>query len=165
VAKQASIEYGRLHPRSEEKYVGVVISFQPDEDSPVLDMPWFVTFHPSDDDDEWDSVAYGPYRREHAEALAAAVITQVGGVVAVVEPLCPALDAETVVDAIQQRRDEAAAEGDADDDLEDFEDEEVEEIDVEETTLPEPAEIRDGMDAVVRQVLTNFDAEAERRRH
>jgi hypothetical protein len=135
--------------------VGIVLSFQPEDGSPVQDLPWQVTFQPGEDED-WDSFSCGPYRREHAEALADAVAMPVEGVVAIVEPLLAALDAETVIAEIQRRRDEAAELDAADEDEQDGEpdDEEVEE---DELDLPAPAEVRGGMEAVMRQLLAHTE--------
>jgi hypothetical protein len=134
--------------------VGIVLSFQPEDGSPVQDLPWLVTFQPGEDED-WDSFSCGPYRREHAEALADAVAMPVDGVVAIVEPLLAALDAETVIAEIERRRTEAAEldedeEGDSEGEDHEHDDEEVEE---DELPLPAPGEVRGGMEAVMRQLL------------
>jgi hypothetical protein len=134
--------------------VGIVLSFQPEDDSPVQDLPWLVTFQPGEGED-WDSFSCGPYRREHAEALADAVAMPVDGVVAIVEPLLAALDAETVIAEIQRRRDEAA-ELDAQE-VEDDSESDDEEVEEDELALPTPAEVRGGMEAVLRQLLIHTE--------
>lgn len=134
--------------------MGIVLSFQPEDDSPVQDLPWLVTFQPGEGED-WDSFSCGPYRREHAEALADAVAMPVDGVVAIVEPLLAALDAETVIAEIQRRRDEAA-ELDAQE-VEDDSESDDEEVEEDELALPTPAEVRGGMEAVLRQLLIHTE--------
>jgi hypothetical protein len=135
--------------------VGIVATFQPEDDSPVLELPWGVTFRPAGDESEWDSFTCGPYRREHAEALAEAVALEMDDVYALVEPLYPALDVQTVTAAIQERRDEAAeiaADGETTEaEILDQEEE------IEQTPMALPGEVRDGMEAVMRQLLTFID--------
>jgi hypothetical protein len=134
--------------------VGIVLSFQPEDGSPVQDLPWLVTFQPGEDED-WDSFSCGPYRREHAEALADAVAMPVDGVVAIVEPLLAALDAETVIAEIERRRTEAAELDETDEEeVDEPDDEEVEE---DELPLPAPGEVRSGMEAVMRQLLAHTE--------
>jgi hypothetical protein len=57
-------------------------------DSPVLDLPWVVTFGPLGDEREWEPVVCGPYLRPHALALAQAVVAD-EELMAVVEPVMP----------------------------------------------------------------------------
>jgi hypothetical protein len=142
---------------SEEMQVGIVATFEPEDDSPVRELPWGVTFRPSGDEGEWDSFTCGPYRREHAVQLAETVALEVDGVYALVEPLFPALDADTVTAAIQERREEAA-----ESDGEDFEDEIVDgdSAEIEETPFPSHGEVRAGMEGVMRKLLSFIDEAA-----
>jgi hypothetical protein len=135
--------------------VGIVLSFQPEDDSPVQDLPWLVTFQPGEGED-WDSFSCGPYRREHAEARADAVAMPVDGVVAIVEPLLAALDAETVIAEIQRRRDEAAELEEAEE-AEGEDEPDDEELEEDELPLPAPADVRGGMEAVMRQLLIHTE--------
>jgi hypothetical protein len=57
-------------------------------DSPVLDLPWIITFGPLHDEEEWEPVVCGPYERAHAMALAESVVAD-EELMAVVEPLQP----------------------------------------------------------------------------
>ena len=36
------------------------------EDSPVLNLPWIITFGPLAEDEDWEPVVSGPYERAHA---------------------------------------------------------------------------------------------------
>lgn len=64
-------------------------------DSPMLDLPWVITFGPLGDADEWEPVVCGPYERPHALALAEAVVAD-EQLMAVVEPLVPAVSVEQI---------------------------------------------------------------------
>ncbi|MDQ3404263.1 MAG: hypothetical protein M3548_12835 [Actinomycetota bacterium] len=140
--------------------MGIVISFQPDEDSPANQLPWLVTFQPSDDLDEgedWDSFSCGPYPREHAEALAEAVAVETEGITAIVEPINPVLDVQGALALIAKSREDAALEiGDetADSDDDGADDEDAEESDL---VLPEPAEVRAGIESVTRRLLAHIN--------
>jgi hypothetical protein len=56
------------------------------DDSPVLTLPWIITFGPLSDDEEWEPVVCGPYERPHALALAESVVAD-EDLMAVVEPI------------------------------------------------------------------------------
>jgi hypothetical protein len=84
-------------------------------------MPWIITFGPADDEDEWEPVVCGPYERAHALALAEAVLAD-EEVMAVVEPLQPALTVEQIRGEIAASR--LNAEETEDDETEDDEDDE-----------------------------------------
>jgi hypothetical protein len=141
--------------------VGIVVSFVPDEDSPFNDLPWVVTFRPRGDEGAWDSVVCGPYQREHAEALAEAVALDLedDDIVAVAEPMLPALDPADIRDAIQHNREVAASVTDdveTDDTDEDGLDDTGEQ-DVEELPTPTPEEVRAGIDRVTRNLVTMLE--------
>jgi hypothetical protein len=90
-------------------------------ESPVLSLPWIVTFGPLSDDEEWEPVVCGPYERDHALALAESVVAD-EDLMAVVEPVLP----HTTVDEIRAEivAAKTAAEEAEDEELEvDFDDE------------------------------------------
>jgi hypothetical protein len=64
-------------------------------DSPVLGLPWIITFGPLNDNEEWEPVVCGPYERPHAMALAELVVAD-EELMAVVEPLQPHVSAEQI---------------------------------------------------------------------
>ena len=55
-------------------------------DSPILEMPWIITFGPLSDEEDWEPVVCGPYERPHAIALAEEVVAD-EELMAVVEPV------------------------------------------------------------------------------
>ncbi len=73
----------------------------------MLDLPWIITFGPLGDADEWEPVVCGPYERAPALALAEVMVAE-EALMAVVEPLLPAVSAEQIRDEITAAR--AAAE-------------------------------------------------------
>lgn len=109
-------------------------------DSPMLSMPWIVTFGPLDDEDEWEAVVCGPYEREHALALAEEIVAD-EDLMAVVEPVLPLVEVDRIREEIAVARALADEEADADEDTdlavdleddeeyqdEDYEDEEYDE--------------------------------------
>jgi hypothetical protein len=79
--------------------VGALVTLELPVDSPVLELPWVVTFGPLDDEGEWEPVVCGPYERAHALALAQAVVAD-ENLMAVVEPILPAVSVEEIRDEI-----------------------------------------------------------------
>ncbi|TDB76650.1 hypothetical protein [Micromonospora sp. KC723] len=75
--------------------MGALVTLDLPDDSPILGLPWVITFGPLGDPAEWEPVVCGPYERPHALALAEAVVAE-EQLMAVVEPLVPALSAEEV---------------------------------------------------------------------
>ncbi|MEH1014161.1 hypothetical protein V6U90_13745 [Micromonospora sp. CPCC 206060] len=75
--------------------MGALVTLDLPDDSPMLDLPWIITFGPLGDEDEWEPVVCGPYERGHALALAEAVVAD-EELMAVVEPLLPAASVEAV---------------------------------------------------------------------
>jgi hypothetical protein len=69
--------------------VGTLVTLDLADDSPVLSLPWIITFGPAEDDDAWEPVVCGPYERAHALALAETVIADDEELMAVVEPVLP----------------------------------------------------------------------------
>ena len=78
----------RLTPEPKGTHVGALVTLDLADDSPVLSLPWIITFGPLDDSDEWEPVVCGPYERAHALALAETVVAD-EDLMAVVEPVLP----------------------------------------------------------------------------
>lgn len=125
----------RLAGRNDhDEPVGALVTLDLPDDSPLLTLPWIVTFGPLADPAEWEPVVCGPYERPHALALAEAVVAD-ERFMAVVEPLVPALSpgeirqeiaASQLAAADEEARIEAAdLYGDFDDVLDEQEDEAV----------------------------------------
>ncbi|GGL91685.1 hypothetical protein GCM10012279_06760 [Micromonospora yangpuensis] len=123
------------------------------EDSPILGLPWIITFGPLSDADEWEPVVCGPYERPHALALAEAVVAE-EQLMAVVEPLLPAVSADEIRDEIAAAQATAESEAaqleevDLYGDYEETVDEEQERTEAERhaepLTAPTEAELRAG---------------------
>ena len=110
------------------------------DDSPILGLPWIITFGPLAADDEWEPVVCGPYERPHALALAEAVVAE-EQLMAVVEPLLPALTPEEIrgeIAAAQIAAEDEAAEADQADLYGDFEDAIDDELELAAERQPEP---------------------------
>lgn len=126
-----------------DERVGALVTLDLPDDSPILGLPWIITFGPLGDADEWEPVVCGPYERPHALALAEAVVAD-EQLMAVVEPLLPALSAEEIrseIAAAQIAAEDEAAQIDAADLYGDFEDTIDEELEraAEQEPSPEPA--------------------------
>lgn len=132
------------------------------EDSPVLNLPWVITFGPLREEDEWEPVVCGPYERSHALALAESVVAD-EELMAVVEPLLPHASADEIRSEIAAAK--MAAEGEASvaagadlyGDYEEIIDESfaettVEEQPVEPSPPPRPEEIRAGFARIAAQL-------------
>jgi hypothetical protein len=96
--------------------MGALVTLDLPDDSPMLGLPWIITFGPLSDEEAWDAVVCGPYERGHALALAEAVLADEDDVTAVVEPLLP----HATVDEIHSEIDAAKSMADEEDD-EDYE--------------------------------------------
>ncbi|MER7168227.1 hypothetical protein ABT336_19430 [Micromonospora sp. NPDC000207] len=83
--------------------MGALVTLDLPADSPMLGLPWIITFGPLDEADEWEPVVCGPYERPHALALAEAVVSE-EPLMAVVEPLLPAVSAAEIRDEITAAR-------------------------------------------------------------
>jgi len=140
--------------------VGALVTLDLPDDSPVLALPWIITFGPLEDGDEWEPVVCGPYERAHALSLAETVVAD-EELMAVVEPVLPHSSVDEIRSEIEQAK--AAAESDEDEDDGEFEfddasddvevslddefdegDEEDELPEVEPTPPPSPEEVRAG---------------------
>ncbi len=75
--------------------VGALVTLDLPEDSPILDLPWIITFGPLREDEEWEPVVCGPYERSHALALSESVVAD-EEMMAVVEPLLPRISADEI---------------------------------------------------------------------
>jgi hypothetical protein len=147
----------------EGTHVGALVTLDLPDDSPVLTLPWIITFGPMEDSDEWEPVVCGPYERAHALALAETVVAD-EELMAVVEPVLPHASVEEIRAEIETARAAAAEDEDEDYDLvddddlavsvdDDFDDEDLDEDDLDEadeyeevepTPPPSPAEVRAG---------------------
>src|SRR5215813_3356300 len=106
----------------EGTHVGALVTLDLPDDSPVLTLPWIITFGPIDDSDEWEPVVCGPYERAHALALAETVVAD-EELMAVVEPVMPHASVEEIRFEIANAMSAAQSE----EDLEDLEDEDEDE--------------------------------------
>jgi hypothetical protein len=68
--------------------VGALVTTNPPPGSPPLDLPWIITIGPFGGDEDWEPLVCGPYERQHALALAKAVVED-DDLMAVVEPVQP----------------------------------------------------------------------------
>ncbi|MFG1776272.1 hypothetical protein ACGFIR_05010 [Micromonospora sp. NPDC049051] len=104
--------------------MGALVTLDLPDDSPMLGLPWIITFGPLGDADEWEPVVCGPYERPHALALAEAIVAE-EQLMAVVEPLLPAVSAEEIrgeIAAAQIAAEDEAAQIEGADLYGDFED-------------------------------------------
>ncbi|RIV39402.1 hypothetical protein [Micromonospora radicis] len=142
--------------------MGALVTLDLPDDSPLLDLPWIITFGPLAADDEWEPVVCGPYERPHALALAEAVVAD-EQLMAVVEPLVPAVSVEQIRGEIAAAQlaaaDETVQEERADlyGDFEDIIDEqELEAAEHDRATgplpVPEVAELRAGFARIAAQL-------------
>ncbi|MCX4474455.1 hypothetical protein OOK41_29795 [Micromonospora sp. NBC_01655] len=143
--------------------MGALVTLDLPADSPMLGLPWIITFGPLGDADEWEPVVCGPYERPHALALAESVVAE-EQFMAVVEPLLPALSPDEIRSEIAAAqlaaRDEANRIEAADlyGDFEDVVDDELEAAaEADDRTGPQPApdeaELRAGF-ARIAKLLT-----------
>jgi hypothetical protein len=130
------------------------------DDSPILGLPWIITFGPLDDEEDWEAVVCGPYSRAHALALAEAVVAD-EELVAVVEPLQPAVTVDQIRGEIAASRLNAdEAEDDETEDDEHHHDHDHEHDHdhgdemVEPSPPPSPEEIRAGFARIAEQLAS-----------
>ena len=138
--------------------MGALVTLDLPDDSPMLAMPWIITFGPLGEEEEWDAVVCGPYERAHALALAEAVLADEDEVTAVVEPLLPHATVDEIRTEIENAKvnaEEEFDEGDEGDELDVAVDESYDESDpyaedeeeyevIEPGPAPAPEEIRAG---------------------
>ncbi|MCM0677394.1 hypothetical protein NCC78_22270 [Micromonospora phytophila] len=142
--------------------MGALVTLDLPADSPMLGLPWIITFGPLGDVDEWEPVVCGPYERPHALALAEAVVAE-EQLMAVVEPLLPAINPAEIRGEIAAAQiaagDEAAQleESDLYGDFEDTIDEELEaaaerHLHAEPLAQPSEAELRAGFSRIAAKL-------------
>ncbi|MFG2011780.1 hypothetical protein ACGFNF_22215 [Micromonospora sp. NPDC048868] len=142
--------------------MGALVTLDLPDDSPMLGLPWIITFGPLGDVDEWEPVVCGPYERPHALALAEAIVAE-EQLMAVVEPLLPAVSAEEIrgeIAAAQVAAEDEVAQLDQADLYGDFEDTIDEELEAaaEEADRAEPlappteAELRAGFGRIAAKL-------------
>jgi hypothetical protein len=132
--------------------VGTLVTLDLPQDSPMLDLPWIITFGPLTEEGEWEPVVCGPYERPHAMSLAEEVVAD-DDLMAVVEPLVPHVSADDIRQQIE------AARAGAPDGVDDWYDED-ELADEEELAVrdhqaagpPSPEEIRAGFARIARSL-------------
>jgi hypothetical protein len=110
--------------------VGTLVTLDLPDDSPVLSLPWIITFGPAEDDEAWEPVVCGPYERAHALALAETVIADNEELMAVVEPLQPHTSVEAIHEEIANARLAGSPDDDEDDEEFDFDDDEGDDVEV-----------------------------------
>jgi hypothetical protein len=108
--------------------VGALVTLDLADDSPVLLLPWIITFGPLDDSDEWEPVVCGPYERAHALALAETVVAD-EELMAVVEPVLPHASVDEIRGEIAAAK-VAAEEAEEEDEYEIEEGEESDDLEV-----------------------------------
>jgi hypothetical protein len=133
------------------------------DDAPALSLPWIITFGPLEDDELWEPVVCGPYERAHALALAESVVAD-EELMAVVEPLQPAVTVDQIRGEIAAARlaaDEAEDDETEYDDLDDEHDhdhdhdhEHDEEEAMQPSDPPSPEEIRAGFARIAERLTT-----------
>jgi hypothetical protein len=136
--------------------VGTLVTLDLPDDSPVLGLPWIITFAPLDEGEEfWEPVVCGPYERAHALALAEAVVVD-EDLMAVVEPLQPAVTVDQIRGEIAASRlnAEEAEDAETEDEDEDDHDHDHDHEDemVEPSQPPSPEEIRAGFARIAEQL-------------
>ncbi|MFG1674266.1 hypothetical protein [Micromonospora sp. NPDC049282] len=117
--------------------MGALVTLDLPDDSPMLGLPWIITFGPLAPEDEWEPVVCGPYERPHALALAEAVVAE-EQLMAVVEPLLPALTPEEIRGEIAAAQIAAVDENEQADLYGDFEDVIDDELELAAERRPEP---------------------------
>jgi hypothetical protein len=130
--------------------VGTLVTLDLPTGSPVADLPWVITIGSLGDEEDWEPVVCGPYERAHALALAQAVVAD-EDLMAVVEPLLPRADAESIRDEIELAR--AAAEAPADAAAE-ADDDEYETRRVRPGRAPTAAEVQAGWDRIALRLAS-----------
>ena len=109
--------------------VGVLVTLELADDSPMIGLPWIITFGPNTDEESWEPVVVGPYERPHALAMAEEIVAD-DEIMAVVEPLLPFTTVDEIRAAIVASVAEADEEEDSDEDT-DF----AEQLDLDEDEL------------------------------
>jgi hypothetical protein len=137
--------------------VGTLVTLDLPDDAPALNLPWIITFGPLDEDEVWEPVVCGPYERAHALAMAEAVVAD-EDLMAVVEPLQPAVTVDQIKGEIAANR--LAAE-EAEDGFTEDEDEEHdhdEDDAVPPSEPPSPEELRAGFARIGTKLAEGLSA-------
>lgn len=130
--------------------MGTLVTLDLPTGSPVADLPWVITIGALDDDEEWEPVVCGPYEWAHALALAQAVVAD-EDLLAVVEPLLPRPDADSIREEIELAR-SAAESGPADAEAE----EDPETRRVRPGRAPTGAEVREGWARIAERLTSGI---------
>ena len=125
--------------------MGTLVTLDLPAGSPVADLPWVITIGSLGDEEDWEPVVCGPYERAHALALAQAVVAD-EQLMAVVEPLLPRPDAESIRDEIDLARTAVDTPGDDDPD------DEYETRRVRPGRPPTAAEVREGWSRIAARL-------------
>jgi hypothetical protein len=88
--------------------MGALVTLELADDAPQHNLPWIITFGPLDDDEDWEPVVCGPYERPHALAIAHNM-TEDSDLMAVVEPLLPAVSVDEIRAQIAKAQQDAAS--------------------------------------------------------
>jgi hypothetical protein len=92
--------------RGNDVPMGAIVTLELADDAPQHNLPWIITFGPLDDDEDWEPVVCGPYERPHALAIAHNM-TEDTDLMAVVEPLLPAVSIDEIRAQIVKAQEEA----------------------------------------------------------
>ncbi|MFC7527974.1 hypothetical protein [Actinoplanes sp. GCM10030250] len=91
--------------------MGTLVTLHLPPGSPLAGLPWVVTIGSLGDQEGWDPLVCGPYEREHALALARAVVID-DDLMAVVEPMLALDGVAAIRKEIEQVRATALDDGD-----------------------------------------------------
>ena len=130
--------------------MGTLVTLDLPAGSPVADLPWVITIGALSDEEDWEPVVCGPYEWAHALALAQAVVAD-EDLMAVVEPLLPRPDADSIREEIELARSAGAA-GDSDDEVE----EDPETRRVRPGRAPTEAEVREGWARIAERLTSGI---------
>lgn len=148
--------------------MGAIVTLELPDDSPVLALPWIITFGPLDEDEDWEPVVCGPYERAHALSLAETVVAD-EELMAVVEPVLPHTSVDEIraeIASAQLLAQEAEDEATEDEEIEAFlddhdhdhdhdHDEYDEGEELEPSTPPTPEEIRAGFARIAAKLSSS----------
>jgi hypothetical protein len=145
--------------------VGAIVTLELPDDSPVLALPWIITFGPLDEDEDWEPVVCGPYERAHALSLAETVVAD-EELMAVVEPVLPHTSVDEIRAEIasaqllaQESEDETAEDEEIEAFLDDHDHDHDHEYDegeeLEPSTPPTPEEIRAGFARIAAKLSSS----------
>ncbi|WIM95964.1 hypothetical protein ACTOB_008110 [Actinoplanes oblitus] len=96
--------------------MGTLVTLRLPPGSPLAGQPWVITIGSLGDREDWDPVVCGPYERDHAVALARAVVAD-DDLMAVVEPMLPLAGVDAIRQEIESIRARSEDDTDPVDDL------------------------------------------------